>query len=71
MVNKLGEELYVEGNNRERKKAIRQHNKSLDDGAVCPDDASVANASAATATASTADPSAAVDIAELETTIKC
>ena len=72
MVNKLGEDVYIEGNNRERKKSIRQHNKALDDAAAGgPDTAPVANPTATTATASTADPSTAADIAELETTIKC
>ena len=67
MVDKKGEELFIEGNNRERKTSIRQHNRALDDGTVSPDDASAINAYATTATASSADPSVVAEISELET----
>jgi len=71
MVNKLGQDVYIEGNNRERKKSIRQHNKALDDAAAGLNTAPAANPTATTGTAPTADPTATAEITELETTIRC
>jgi len=66
MVDKLGQELFIEGNNRERRKELRKINKAYDDN---PATASASGPTNGAATA--ADTTSADEIAELQTTIRC
>ena len=66
MVDKLGQEVFIEGNNKARKAEMRKHNKALEDASAAASASGPTNGAATAADTTSAD-----EIAELQTTIRC